>query len=127
MSTYKKGDIVIGTVANVRPYAVFLNFPDGAVGLLHISEISDSFIRDIEKYASIGDEIKVIVISVDPDNGFLRLSLKRVPEEERFSTHTLNDRKPIKTTKDDFAPLEEKLTDWISETLEKAKKDEEND
>lgn len=127
MSTYKKGDIVIGTVANVRPYAVFLNFPDGAVGLLHISEISDSFIRDIEKYASIGDEIKVIVISVDPDNGFLRLSLKRVPEEERFSTHTSNDRKPIKTTKDDFAPLEEKLTEWISETLEKAKKDEGND
>ena len=85
MSTYKKGDIVIGTVANVRPYAVFLNFPDGAVGLLHISEISDSFIRDIEKYASIGDEIKVIVISVDPDNGFLYFLLAD------NASHFLND------------------------------------
>ena len=68
-----------------------------------------------------------MVISVDPENGFLRVSLKRIPQSERFSTHTNNDRNPIKTNKNDFAPLEEKLDEWIKETLDKARKDKDND
>ena len=52
---YQVGQIVLGKVYNVKPYALFMTFEDGVTGLLHISEISDSFVRDIEKYGSIGD------------------------------------------------------------------------
>ena len=55
----KVGDVVIGKVNQVRPYALFLTFDGDVKGLLHISEISDSYIRDIEKFGSIGDEIKL--------------------------------------------------------------------
>lgn len=123
MKFYKEGDIIIGTVSGVRPYAVFLNFEHHVSGLLHISEISDSFIRDIDKFASVGDQIKVMVISVDPSNGFLRVSLKRVPEEEKFSTHSNAERKVIKVDDNEFEPLKEKLDEWISDTLKKAGKD----
>lgn len=123
MELHKIGDLLIGKVVSVRPYAIFLSFEENISGLLHISEISDSFIRDIEKFASVGDQIKVKIISIDSNNGFLRVSLKRVPEEERFSTHSNKERKPIKIDKEEFMPLEEKLDEWINGTLEKARKD----
>ena len=122
MKKYEVGQLVIGKVSNVRPYAVFFNFPNNVNGMLHISEISDSFVRDIELFASIGDEIKVKVISIDPKNGFLKLSLKQVPNEEQYSSHINKHRKTIHIDEDSFTPLKEKLPLWIEETLKKARK-----
>ncbi len=114
-------DLVIGTVKNVKPYALFLSFEDGSEGLLHISEISDSYIRDIEKYGSVGDKLKVKVLSKDETNGFLRVSLKRVPPQEAFSTHSNSKRKAPEVGEEDFKILEENLPKWIESTLKKAK------
>ena len=124
---YEVGQIVLGTVTNVKPYALFLEFEDGTTGLLHISEISDSFIRDIERYGSKGDKMKVMIVSIDENNGFLRVSYKKVPPEEAYSSHTNSARKAPDTNDEDFAPLAEKLPEWIKDTLEKAKKDNDND
>ena len=126
MKEYQEGQLLIGKVTGVRPYAVFMKFDEKTSGLLHISEISDSFIRDIERYASIGDEIKVKILSIDPENGFLRLSLKQVPQNEAYSTHKNSYRKKVETTSEDFAILSNQLQHWIDETL-KRKKEEEND
>lgn len=118
------GELLVGKVTGVKPYALFLTFEDGTKGLLHISEISDIYIRDIEKYGTFGDEIRVKVLSIDNSNGFLRVSYKRVPEEERYSTHS-NDKKatPIEVHAEDFSPLKEKLPEWIENTLKKAKEE----
>ncbi len=124
---YEVGQVVLGTVINVKPYALFLEFEDGVTGLLHISEISDSFIRDIEKYGTKGDQMKVVIVSIDDSNGFLRVSYKRVPSDETYSSHTNNVRRVPDTTSEDFAPLAEKLPEWIADTLEKAKKDQSDD
>ena len=121
---HEVGEYLIGTVYNVKPYALFLRFEDDSEGLLHISEICDSYIRDIEKYGVIGDQMKVVVISIDPSNGFLRVSFKRVPKEESFTTHNNSIRKAPESNKSDFAPLEEKLPEWINATLKKAKEEE---
>ena len=118
---YQVGQLVIGKVYNVKPYALFMSFEDGVTGLLHISEISDSFVRDIEKYGSVGDEIKVKILSIDKENGFLRVSYKAIPEEERYSTHNSSSRSIPQFDEADFTDLEEKLPEWINATLEKAK------
>ena len=118
---FKVGDIIIGKVNQIRPYALFLTFEDGTNGLLHISELSDGYIRDIEKYGSVGDEIKVKVLSIDDSNGFLRVSFKAIPEEERYSTHVNGVRSAPQFDEADFSDLEAKLPEWISNTLEKAK------
>ena len=119
---YQVGQLVIGKVYNVKPYALFMSFEDGITGLLHISEISDSFIRDIEKYGSIGDEIKVKILAIDQDNGFLRVSYKQVPPEEAYSSHT-NQRKQPTVTEDEFLPLKEKLSGWIEDAYNKIEKE----
>ena len=118
---YQVGQLIVGKVYNVKPYALFMSFDDGVTGLLHISEISDSFIRDIEKYGSVGDEIKVKILSIDKDNGFLRVSYKQVPPEEMYSSHT-NQRKVPTTSEDEFLPLKEKLDAWIKEAYENIEK-----
>ena len=120
---YQVGQLIVGKVYNVKPYALFMSFDDGVTGLLHISEISDSFIRDIEKYGSVGDEIKVKILSIDKDNGFLRVSYKQVPPEEMYSSHT-NQRKVPTTSDDEFLPLKEKLDSWIKEAYENIEKGE---
>ena len=118
---YQIGDLIIGRITSVKPYALFLSFEGGSNGLLHISELSDSYIRDIEKYGSVGDEIKVKVISIDDVNGFLRVSYKKVPEEERYSTHVNEARIYLEESEKDFSELEKKLPIWIEETLKKVK------
>ena len=120
---YQVGQLIVGKVYNVKPYALFMNFEGGATGLLHISEISDSFVRDIEKYGSIGDEIKVKVLSIDKENGFLRVSYKQVPPEEVYSSHT-NQRKLPTVTEEEFLPLKEKLDEWINDAYSRIAKEE---
>ena len=122
MDNFEIGELVIGTVSAVRPYAVFMNFSDGRSGLLHISEISDSYIRDIEKFATIGDQIKVKIIDIDKDNGFLRVSLKKVEEKDYYSTQENTNRQNIVASEDEFKTLKEKLPQWINDAL---KEDEE--
>ena len=118
---YEVGDLILGTVNQIRPYALFLTFDDGSKGLLHISEISDDYVRDIELFGSIGDVIKVKVIEIDPYNGFLRVSYKQVPENERYSTHDNSSKKAPQFDEADFSSLEAKLPEWIEETLKKAR------
>ena len=120
---YQVGQLIVGKVYNVKPYALFMNFEGGVTGLLHISEISDSFVRDIEKYGSVGDEIKVKILSIDKENGFLRVSYKQVPPEENYSSHT-NQRRLPTVTEEEFLPLKEKLDGWINDAYSKIKKEE---
>ena len=118
---YELNQLVIGKVISVKPYAIFLAFDDGVEGLLHISEISNNYIRDIEKFGVVGDEIKVKILSIDKNNGFLRVSLKQVPPEEAFTTHK-NEARSIPVLADDaFKPLEDRLPKWIENTLNEIK------
>ena len=118
---YEINQLVIGKVESVKPYALFLVFEDGVKALLHISEISDAYIRDIEKYGTVGDELKVKILSIDSHNGFMRVSLKQVPPEEQYSTHTNEKRRIPEVDSSSFKDLEERLPGWIEETLKKAK------
>lgn len=120
---YQIGDLIIGKVTSVKPYALFMSFDDKAKGLLHISEISDNYVRDIEKFGSVGDEIKVKVLSIDSSNGFLRVSLKQVPPEEAHSTHVNSNRNILNVEKSDFTSLSNKLPEWIKETMKEIKGD----
>lgn len=119
---YQINDLVIAKVYEVKPYALFLEIEDGTKGLLHISELSDSYIRDIEKFGTIGDEMKIKIIDIDSHNGFLRFSLKQVPEDERYSSHVEENKNFILPGEESFKSLEENLPTWIEETLQKIKK-----
>ena len=59
MANYRKGKIVEGIVTGIEPYGVFIALEEYYTGLIHISEISHGFVRDINEFVSLGDTIKV--------------------------------------------------------------------
>ncbi len=79
------GDIVEGTVTSVMPFGAFVTFGSKESGLVHISEISAEYVKDINSVVKRGDRVKAKVIKID-DDGKISLSIKQAaaaPERER--------------------------------------------
>jgi polyribonucleotide nucleotidyltransferase len=77
------GDEYDAVVAKVMPYGVFVDFK-GKSGLLHVSEISHSHIKDVSTVFSEGDPVKVKLIGIDEKSGKFRLSRKvLLPKPEK--------------------------------------------
>ena len=68
MKKYKNGEIVTGCVTGIEKYGIFVSLDDYYSGLIHISEISDNFVRNIGDYVKIGETIKARVIDENPED-----------------------------------------------------------
>lgn len=55
----KAGDLVAGTVQDIKPYGAFVRLDDGSVGLLHVADISAAHVEDIGEVLAVGERIKV--------------------------------------------------------------------
>ena len=78
------GEIYEGKVATIMEYGAFVDIAPGISGLVHVSEITDEFVKDVRKYLKEGDIVKVKLVSKERD-GKLKLSIKQVnskPKEE---------------------------------------------
>ena len=71
----KEGSIVEGVITNITSFGAFVEV-EGKTGLVHISEVADTFVKDIREFLKEQDKVKVQVISVD-DNGKISLSIKQ--------------------------------------------------
>ena len=63
MKNYSEGDIVTGIVTGIEDYGIFLSFDNNKSGLVHISEISNSFVKNVNDYANINDSLTVKILS----------------------------------------------------------------
>lgn len=118
MNEYKIGDIIEGTIVNIRDFGAIMIFSDGKKGLLHISEVANVFIRNIKRYLKIGKTYQVKVIGIE-DDGFLKISMSKITEEEKAEYHK-NGIKKVKIDPEfiDFTALKEKLPQWIKDAKE---------
>lgn len=73
---FKEGDRVQGKVSGITDFGAFVELAPGKEGLVHISELSDHYVKNVNEVVSMGDEVEVLVIGVDRE-GKIRLSLKR--------------------------------------------------
>ena len=71
-----------GKVSGITNFGAFVDLGAGKTGLVHISEVSNSFVKDINDVLKVGDEVEVKVMSIG-DDGKIGLSIKRANEEER--------------------------------------------
>ena len=77
------GNVFEGRVTGVKPFGAFVALPEGRVGMVHISEVSNEYVQDINTVLHDGDAVKVQVINIAPD-GKIALSIKRTqPAPER--------------------------------------------
>lgn len=72
----KVGNVVEGTVTGITKFGAFVQLPDGETGLVHISEVSDEYVKDISKYLKKDQKVKVKVLMVD-EKGKISLSIKQ--------------------------------------------------
>lgn len=79
---YKIGEVVDGVVEGVVEYGAFVRIDDGINGLIHISELSDKLVRDPSDIVSVGQKVKVSILSISETERHLSLSLKRVKNKE---------------------------------------------
>ncbi len=77
MSNYQVGEIVTGIVTGLQPYGAFVTLDDGTVGLIHISEISERFVRNVEDYLRLGDRVAVRLLAFEEESTHAKLSLKQ--------------------------------------------------
>lgn len=71
------GTIIEGVVTGITNFGAFVELTGGQVGLIHISEVADTYVRDVNDFLKQHDRIKVKVISVDP-RGKIGLSIKQL-------------------------------------------------
>lgn len=110
MNRYKKGEIVTGCVTGVEKYGIFVSLDDYYSGLIHISEISDFFVRNPNDYVYVGETIKAVVIDdSDLESFHLKLSIKNI--DYRINRRKKN--KIVETARG-FDTLKQYLPVWIS-------------
>lgn len=108
------GDIIDVTITGIQAYGAFASLPDHSSGLIHISEISDKFVRSVENFVHIGDVIHVKVIDIDEMTHQAKLSLKAVQTAKRkYKRAYKSQREKIRETPLGFRSLKEKLPEWI--------------
>ena len=62
---FQVGQIVEGTVNSIKPFGAFITLDESTQGLVHISQISQGFLKDINEAVSVGDKVKVKILSID--------------------------------------------------------------
>lgn len=110
----KKGDIVYGVITNIIGYGAFVSVGEYN-GLIHISEFSDNYVKNIKDYVEVGEKVKLKVVDVDQHEKRLKLSYK-----------VLNKIRGVKGEVPKFVhgfkPLRDRLPQFIKEQMEKEDK-----
>lgn len=74
------GQIYEGKITSITNFGAFVSLPDGPDGMVHISEVSDRFVKNIQDVCHVGDVVKVKVISI-AENGKIALSIKKAMDK----------------------------------------------
>lgn len=82
-----EGSILDGKVTGITKFGAFVDIGDGKTGLVHISEVSPTFVKEVKDYLSEGQEVKVKVLSVS-DNGKIALSIKQAMDPSERETRS---------------------------------------
>ena len=130
------GSVVDGVVSRITNFGAFVDIEGGKNGLIHISEISDVYVRDVRDFLSEGDKVQTKVISID-ERGKIALSLKQMkkqnqeserevdsPPRNKFSRNDRNDqrfdrgenKRPVRQLS---ASFEDKLSKFMKDSDER--------
>ncbi|EKN70326.1 hypothetical protein BABA_05856 [Neobacillus bataviensis LMG 21833] len=90
------GSKLQGKVTGITNFGAFVELPNGSTGLVHISEVADNYVKDINDHLKVGDQVEVKVINVEKD-GKIGLSIKKAkdrPEPERRQHSNSHSQRP---------------------------------
>jgi len=118
------GAVLDGKVKSITNFGAFISLPDNQTGLVHISEVANTYVSDIRQHLTEGQDVKVMVLNLD--GGKVNLSIKRLeakPQGQERAPRRENAPRPARTaptpppapkTADQL--FEEKLKQFMSES-----------
>ncbi|QIK56754.1 glucose-6-phosphate isomerase [Erysipelothrix sp. HDW6A] len=113
---YRNGQIVEGVITGIQPYGAFVSIDENTTGLIHISEISDEFVRDINYFVTQGERVIAKVIDSSDGSQQLRLSLKALNYSSRRNREDKGYRRANLPSSDlGFTTLAEIMPQWLKE------------
>lgn len=116
---YEVGDVVTGKVTGIQPYGAFVALDDETQGLIHISEITYGFVKNVEDFLKVGEEVEVKILEIDEKSEKISLSTRALqevpPQKQKENRKSLQDRLNEKDA-NGFKSLKEKLQQWIEQS-----------
>ena len=120
---YEVGSVHTGKVTGIQPYGAFVALDEETQGLVHISEITHGFVKDVNEFLKVGDEVQVKVLSVDEEGGKIALSITATQDAPKASPQAARKPKAARPAKvqeqespSGFNTLKDKLTEWIEQS-----------
>ncbi|MBR0626972.1 S1 domain-containing post-transcriptional regulator GSP13 [Bacillus altitudinis] len=121
---FEVGSVYTGKVTGLQAYGAFVALDEETQGLVHISEVTHGFVKDINEHLSIGDEVQVKVLSVDENAGKISLSIRATQEAPERKESKAKKQRPQQVKEEAAAPqgfntLKDKLEEWIEQSNRK--------
>ncbi|MGB2992529.1 MAG: S1 domain-containing post-transcriptional regulator GSP13 [Paenisporosarcina sp.] len=118
---YQVGEVVSGKVTGVQPYGAFVALDEETQGLVHISEITYGYVKEVSEFLSVGQEIEVKVLEVDEKAGKISLSIRALQERPPVVRKDEKPKKSLQARVDEhdaegFNSLKDKLQEWINKS-----------
>lgn len=119
----KVGDVVTGKVTGIQPYGAFVSLDENTQGLVHISEITYGYVKEVGEFLTVGQEVEVKILEVDSESGKISLSIRELQEKPTISKKDDKPRKSLQARVDEhdeegFNTLKEKLAEWINQSVQ---------
>ena len=109
--TVAKGSILDGVVKGITNFGAFVELPGGTTGLVHISEVADAYVKNVNNYLKENDKVKVKVINID-QGGKIGLSIKQ-------AASGYESKKSKKSNRETQVSFEDKLAKFIKDSDER--------
>ncbi|MEH7383628.1 S1 domain-containing post-transcriptional regulator GSP13 [Bacillus sp. JJ1533] len=117
------GSVVKGKITGIQPYGAFVALDENTQGLVHISEVTHGFVKDINEHLKVGDEVEVKVLSIDEEKGKIGLSIRATQEapEKPVQKTAKPKKRPAQAQQANsdsqgFNTLKDKLEEWIEQS-----------
>lgn len=118
-SKIEVNQVIEGKVTGIQPYGAFVALNDDIQGLVHISEVTHGYVKDINEHLTVGDNVNVKVLNVDEENKKVSLSI-RATEEAPKQQSKVTRKQPTTVSQDDnsvgFNSLKDKLEEWLEQS-----------
>ena len=108
------GAILEGKVKTITKFGAFVTLPENRTGMVHISEVANTYVSDIRAHLTEGQDVRVKVIGID-ETGRISLSIKRAQEQQR-PARLQRPSAPQQRQKSEPLTFEEKLKQFMSDS-----------
>lgn len=128
MAKFETGQVLEGKVTGIQPYGAFVALDEEVQGLVHISEVTHGFVKDINEHLNVGDAVNVKILNIDEEKGKYSLSIRatqEAPKQEKQPQRKPQQQKQQAAVQQEegtpagFNTLKDKLDEWINQSKER--------